>query len=60
MAERSGLRKQITLSRWASITIAVLWFALGFGLALMLTGHGRADIIAGAVVLGASLYVGTK
>lgn len=57
---RFDLRKQITMSRWMAVTVVVLYFATGFGLAVMLAGHGRADIIAGAVVLGAALYVGTK
>lgn len=57
---RPNLRKQITVSRGAMVSAAVLYFALGFGLAAMLAGHGRWDIIAGAVVLGAALWVGLK
>lgn len=52
--------KRITTTRGASVAGTFLFFALGFGLGVMLAGQGRWDIIAGALVLGGSLYVGTK
>jgi len=64
MVERRGLRdgwrKQITMSRGTAVMIAVLYVALGYGAAMMLMGVGRFDIIAGALIIGTSLYVGTK
>jgi hypothetical protein len=54
------LDKSVTHSRVSGLVSMLLCFVLGFGVAVMLTGHDRWDIIGGAVVLGATFWVGLQ